>query len=281
MSRAALAWTVGVCLLAMGSALAQRIPPAELAALSHVQSAFFTGADAGVMAFQVAVAPELQRSLGLPARADGPKVYEALIGMIGSRPFDARRMTPAEIAAYGARPGLEPVAQFPIVVESGDLRLLVQYDARATTISYVGQLGVDAPAPPAPPVKPKAKPKPKAEAPPPGPRMWTVQFSYKSAALSNDARATLEDAARGANRRFAVSAYTDGIGSAQYNQALSEKRAEAVRAYLVGQGIPRDGIAVSLLADAQPVQSCAREKSQRARRDCEAPNRRVVIEATP
>lgn len=279
MSSRARSWILCACLLASGNAFAQKPPPAELAALSHVQSAFFTGADAGVMALQVTVSVELQRSLGLPSRADGPKVYEALVGLVGGRAFDSRRMTPAEIAAYGAHPGFEPVAKLPIVVESGELRLLVQYDTRASTISYVGQLGVDAPAPQAPPVKPRAKPKPKAEAP--APRIWTVQFGYKSAALSSDARTTLEDAARASNRRFAVSAYTDGIGSAQYNRELSEKRAEAVRAYLVAHGVPRDGIAVSVRGDAEPVQSCAREKKKQARRDCEAPNRRVVIEATP
>jgi hypothetical protein len=159
MSSASRIWFLCAWLLAGGGALAQKVPPAELAALSHVQSAFFTGADAGVMAFQVAVAPELQRSLGLPSRADGQKVYEALVALIGGRAFDSRRMTPAEVAAYGARAGFEPVAQLPIVVESDDLRILVQYDPRATTISYVGQLGTDAP----PPEKPKPKPKPKAK----------------------------------------------------------------------------------------------------------------------
>ena len=161
MSRATLAWLLAACLLAAGSALAQRVPPAELAALSHVQSAFFTGADAGVMAFQVTVGPELQRSLGLPPRADGPKVYEALVGMIGSRTFDSRRMTPAEIAAYGARPGFEPVAQLPIIIESEDLRVLVQYDTRTRSVSYVGQLGTDVPNETQPTPKPKPKPKPR------------------------------------------------------------------------------------------------------------------------
>ena len=153
-------WFMCVCLLAAHAAFAQKPPQAELAALSHVQSAFFTGADAGVMASQVTVAPELQRSLGLPSRADGPKVYEALVALVGGRTFDSRRMTAAEIASYGARSGFEPVAQLPIVVESGELRLLVQYDTRASTVSYVGQLGVDAPAPERP--KPKSKAKPRA-----------------------------------------------------------------------------------------------------------------------
>ena len=55
--------SAALSLLVAGAALAQKIPPAELAALSHVQSAFFTGADSGVMALQVTVAPELQRSV--------------------------------------------------------------------------------------------------------------------------------------------------------------------------------------------------------------------------
>jgi hypothetical protein len=154
--------SAALSLLVAGAALAQKIPPAELAALSHVQSAFFTGADSGVMAFQVTVAPELQRSHGLPPRADGTKVYEVLVGMIGGRKFDSRRMTPAEIAAYGVRAGFEPVAQLPIVVEADELRVLVQYDMRATTISFVGQLveGEARPAPEPRTRKGKAKPRP-------------------------------------------------------------------------------------------------------------------------
>jgi hypothetical protein len=147
--------------LCAGAALAQKIPPVELAALSHIQSAFFTGADAGVMAREVGVGPELQRSLGLSAPAEGAAAYRALVTLIGDRKFDSRRTTPAEIASYGARPGFQPVAQLPVTIEAADLRVLVQYDTKGAVITYVGQLGGDEPAA-AEPVKPtpKAKPKP-------------------------------------------------------------------------------------------------------------------------
>jgi hypothetical protein len=151
------------CLLAAGGALAQKPSPAELAALSHVQSALLTGADAGVMKREIALGPELQRRLVMPARAPGAKVYEAVIQLFGSRAPDVRRTTAAEIASYGARPGFEPIAQVPLTAEAGEVRILLQYDPQASAISYVGELGVDAPAPaPAPAAKPKPKPKPKA-----------------------------------------------------------------------------------------------------------------------
>ena len=38
-------------------------------------------------------------------------------------------------------------------------------------------------------------------------------------------------------RTAAIEGYTDSIGSEEYNQALSQRRADAVKSYLVGQGI--------------------------------------------
>jgi OOP family OmpA-OmpF porin len=40
--------------------------------------------------------------------------------------------------------------------------------------------------------------------------------------------------------RFMVAGHTDAKGSAQYNKQLSQKRAEAVKSYLVSKGIDAD-----------------------------------------
>jgi outer membrane protein OmpA-like peptidoglycan-associated protein len=55
--------------------------------------------------------------------------------------------------------------------------------------------------------------------------------------------------------RLSVEGHTDSIGSDDYNQQLSEKRAETVRDYLVQQGIAADAIAASGFGKTAPVAS--------------------------
>lgn len=70
-----------------------------------------------------------------------------------------------------------------------------------------------------------------------------IQFDFDSArvrpesqqALSNLAQALQSEAL--AASRFAVEGHTDAKGSADYNQRLSQRRAEAVRDYLGQQGV--------------------------------------------
>jgi outer membrane protein OmpA-like peptidoglycan-associated protein len=50
-----------------------------------------------------------------------------------------------------------------------------------------------------------------------------------------------------------IEGYTDSIGSDEYNQELSEKRAEAVRGYLVSQGVTPDDVSAAGLGKADPV----------------------------
>jgi outer membrane protein OmpA-like peptidoglycan-associated protein len=73
-----------------------------------------------------------------------------------------------------------------------------------------------------------------------------------------------------------VTGYTDRIGSASYNQTLSQRRAEAVRMALVQGGVPAASISAEGRGAAEPVVQC----DQRNRREliaCLAPNRRVQI----
>jgi outer membrane protein OmpA-like peptidoglycan-associated protein len=68
-----------------------------------------------------------------------------------------------------------------------------------------------------------------------------VNFAYDSAELTSDARITL-DRLGGALRdprlsefSFVIAGHTDAKGGDEYNQKLSERRAETVRSYLVAQ----------------------------------------------
>ncbi len=74
-----------------------------------------------------------------------------------------------------------------------------------------------------------------------------VNFAYDSAELTSDARITLDRLGtalrdeRLTQFSFIIAGHTDAKGSAEYNQKLSERRAEAVRSYLVAQfGIPAE-----------------------------------------
>ena len=53
--------------------------------------------------------------------------------------------------------------------------------------------------------------------------------------------------------KLQIEGYTDAIGSDEYNQTLSEKRAEAVRDYLVSSGVSMNSVAAQGMGKADPV----------------------------
>jgi Outer membrane protein and related peptidoglycan-associated (lipo)proteins len=65
--------------------------------------------------------------------------------------------------------------------------------------------------------------------------------------------------------------HTDSIGTEAYNQKLSERRANAVKAYLVSKGVPASKITTLGKGETQPV---ATNKTKEGR----AKNRRVDVE---
>ncbi|WP_049435436.1 OmpA family protein, partial [Stenotrophomonas maltophilia] len=106
-------------------------------------------------------------------------------------------------------------------------------------------------------------------------------FGFDSAVLSAEGQqavqgilAQVREAAQVQSIR--VTGYTDRIGSASYNQALSQRRADAVRNALVQGGVPAASISAEGRGAAEPIVQC----EQRNRREliaCLAPNRRVQI----
>ena len=76
--------------------------------------------------------------------------------------------------------------------------------------------------------------------------LW-VNFAFDSADLTTDARITLDELAKALRgprlegKAFILAGHTDAVGTAEYNQSLSERRANAVRDYLVSAGqVPPD-----------------------------------------
>ena len=62
----------------------------------------------------------------------------------------------------------------------------------------------------------------------------TVYFAFNSADLDSRAKETLDKL--GQNGVYVIDAYASSEGNTEYNKQLSQKRADAVKAYLEGRG---------------------------------------------
>jgi OOP family OmpA-OmpF porin len=145
-----------------------------------------------------------------------------------------------------------------------------------------------APAPaPVPRAAPVEAPKPVAAAPkkPAVINLASTElFEFNKAVLTADARkkldaeviAKLKD--MGDIRYINVNGHADRLGTPQYNQRLSEKRAEAVRAYLVSKGADPAKVEVFGFGKTLPVKSCPEQNKRAELIECLGPNRRVVVE---
>ena len=139
--------------------------------------------------------------------------------------------------------------------------------------------------------KKAAKPEPapvKAEpapAPKPQPKPVVEKVSLKAGALFDVSKADLKPAGKSELDALAakikdsntqieqitVTGHTDSAGSKQLNQGLSERRAEAVKVYLVSQGLDASRIDTKGAGDSQPVASNQTAAGR-------AQNRRVEID---
>ncbi len=113
------------------------------------------------------------------------------------------------------------------------------------------------PPPPPAPAAPLAGAAP-AAAPAPAPtRTYLVFFDFDRADLSERARQIIAEAAAASARvqltRIEVKGYTDAAGTAAYNNALSLRRAQAVRTELVRDGVAENAISVQGLGETHPL----------------------------
>jgi len=100
-------------------------------------------------------------------------------------------------------------------------------------------------------------------------------FDFDKAVIKTEGRQVLDQVAAQVAQlnleTLIATGHTDSTGPAAYNQGLSERRANAVKAYLVDKGIPTDRIYVEGKGASQPIAS-------NATREGRAQNRRVEIE---
>ncbi|MBY0455182.1 MAG: OmpA family protein [Burkholderiaceae bacterium] len=141
---------------------------------------------------------------------------------------------------------------------------------------------VAAPAAPAAPAVAPAVPAAAAPAVAPAPAVATkvtyaadAFFDFDKAVLKPAGKAKLDDLitkVKGVNLEVIIAVgHTDSVGSDAYNQKLSIRRSEAVKAYLVSKGIDKKRVYTEGKGEKQPV---ADNKTKEGR----AKNRRVEIE---
>ena len=108
-------------------------------------------------------------------------------------------------------------------------------------------------------------------------------FEFDSNELTADGTRLLDDmagsltAAGLQEQKLQITGYADRIGEDDYNLELSQRRAVAVREYLVGKGVPADYIEAEGLGTANPEVGCEGERGA-ALVECLAPNRRTEVE---
>jgi OmpA-OmpF porin, OOP family len=138
---------------------------------------------------------------------------------------------------------------------------------------------VPAPAPAKPAPAPAPKPAPEAAKPKPVAEKITfaadVLFDFDKSVIKPDGKSKLDDLAnkmKGINLEVVIAiGHADAVGSDAYNQALSVRRAEAVKAYFVSRGIEGNRVYTEGKGEKQPV---ADNKTAEGR----AKNRRSEIE---
>jgi outer membrane protein OmpA-like peptidoglycan-associated protein len=110
--------------------------------------------------------------------------------------------------------------------------------------------------------------------------LGNVLFGFDSANLQAGATGSLDRLVtflkEYPTRNASIEGHTDSVGNADYNQRLSQRRAESVRSYLVQQGIGRERLTASGLGQTQPVASNDSDSGRQLNRRVE-----IVIDNPP
>lgn len=109
-------------------------------------------------------------------------------------------------------------------------------------------------------------------------------FAFNKATLTASAKATLDNAVIAklgncaAVDTLIITGHTDRLGAQGYNQKLSEKRADAVKAYLLAKGVKAANVETMGAGKTQPIKGCDDKLGRKKLIECLAPNRRVTVD---
>jgi outer membrane protein OmpA-like peptidoglycan-associated protein len=97
-----------------------------------------------------------------------------------------------------------------------------------------------------------------------------VHFDFDRYSLRPEATRALDEAIKtlqeNADLRLEIEGHTCNIGTAEYNLALGERRAQAVREYLASRGIGADRLRTVSYGEERPKHDNAREETRRLNR---------------
>jgi outer membrane protein OmpA-like peptidoglycan-associated protein len=139
---------------------------------------------------------------------------------------------------------------------------------------------VEPPPPPPPPPPPAPEPAPRAAEPEPTRIILRgVNFDYDKSNIKSEFAPILDEAAQtlkdNPDINVRISGHTDSIGSDEYNQRLSERRAQAVKQYLVSKGIASSRLSTEGRGEREPI--AQNTKNGRDNPDGRAMNRRAEL----
>ncbi len=153
--------------------------------------------------------------------------------------------------ALGANEQAKAAMLSPALLESFDA---LEKSVVALEVVYGVDVAAPAPKPPAPVIAEADPCKEKV-------RLTGIEFAFDSDALTPASDATLKLAAEKLKKCAAIAVkidgYTDSTGPAKFNQELSQKRADAVKAYLVQNGIAASRLSTQGDGEADPIASNA------------------------
>jgi outer membrane protein OmpA-like peptidoglycan-associated protein len=105
-----------------------------------------------------------------------------------------------------------------------------------------------------------------------------ITFAFNRFDVQPQFQSTLNQVAQTLNAYPAtmidVLGHTDSVGSDEYNQRLSEQRAQAVASYLIARGVSQSRIAVGGYGETMPIADNGSEAGRAA-------NRRVELKVVP
>jgi len=190
---------------------------------------------------------------------------------------------------------------FDLLANQPNTRVETKYQAQSAMLTLRYNFGSTAPAPaPLPePVQVVPVVEPPAPPPPPAPvcRQFTpgeslnldgckagdtlvlhgVNFEFDKANLTVNAKTLLDQVVAELTRhpdiKVAINGHTDDKGSDAYNLKLSQRRADAVKAYLVEQGILAERMSAQGFGEAMPIADNSTEEGRER-------NRRVELSIT-
>jgi len=112
----------------------------------------------------------------------------------------------------------------------------------------------------------------------------TIYFDFNKSKITDNSAIKLDAIAEAVNHsprvtRVNIVGYTDEIGSNEYNDKLSIKRADAVKAYLdTKMHIDVNVLGLRGMGEKDPVVDCKKAKSRKQKISCMAKDRRVEVE---